>query len=236
MNLILLFEEDFVPGSNLARLTGRRQRHVIEVHRAGVGAELQVGVAGGRIGRGRITRRDDEALELEVTLDRAPPAALPVTLVLALPRPKVLRRVLQASAAFGVKRIVLLSTWRVERSFWSSPVLEPAALREQLVLGLEQAGDTIMPEVLCRKLFKPFAEDELPALAAGTLPLVAHPVAAESCPREVRGAVTLAVGPEGGFIAYEVDLLRAHGFTPVSLGTRRLRVEQVVPALLARLF
>lgn len=236
MNLILLFEDDFVPGSSVVRLTGRRHQHVVDVHRAEVGSELRVGLVNDRIGRGQVTRRDEQVLEMQVRLDHPPPTPLPVTLVLALPRPKVLRRVLQASAAMGVKRIVLLTTWRVEKSFWSSPALDPSALHDDLVLGLEQAGDTALPEIACRKLFKPFVEDELPALAAGTLPLVAHPAAVAPCPRSVRSAVTLAVGPEGGFIPYEIELLSAHGFTPVSLGARRLRVEQVVSALLARLF
>ena len=97
-------------------------------------------------------------------LDRPPPAPAPVRLLLALPRPKALRRVLQGVAAIGVKHVVLLNSWRVEKSYWASPALAPAALREQLVLGLEQGGDTRLPRVELRRRFKPFVEDELPAL------------------------------------------------------------------------
>lgn len=236
MNLILLFGDDFLPGEQAVRLTGRRLRHILYVHRARVGSELRVGLCGGLIGRGRVTRCGDDAVEMDVELSEAPPEALPVALLLALPRPKVLRRVLRTAAAMGVKRIVLLNTWRVEKSFWSSPVLAPDALRADLVLGLEQAGDTVLPEIDCRKRFKPFVEDEASSLAAGTLALVAHPGAAEPCPRAVDRAVTLAVGPEGGFTAYEVELLGAHGFAAVSLGKRRLAVEAAIAALLARLF
>ena len=173
---------------------------------------------------------------MDVELTESAPEALPLTLLLALPRPKILRRVLRTVTAMGVKRIVLLNTWRVEKSFWSSPALESDAVRAELVLGLEQAGDTVLPHVDCRKRFKPFVEDEASSLAAGTLPIVAHPGAAEPCPRAVDSAVTLAVGPEGGFTPYEVDLLSAHGFAAVSLGKRRLGVESAVAALLGRLF
>ena len=62
----------------------------------------------------------------------------------------------------GVKRIVLIGARRVERSFWNSRVLREPALHEQLVLGLEQACDTVLPEVLLRTRFKTFVVDELP--------------------------------------------------------------------------
>lgn len=237
MNLIVLSEDDFVSGSiSHARLTARRARHVREVQRARVGETLRVGRLNGDVGTGLITALNEAAVEMDVTLDRPPPLALPVTLLLALPRPKSLKKVLQAVTAMGVKHIVLMTTWRVEKSFWNSPVLHPAALQEQLILGLEQAGDTVMPEIhVCRR-FKPFVEDEVPRLVADTRALVAHPGAQSPCPRDVRAAVTLAVGPEGGFIPYEIDLLQRHGFEAVSLGDRRLRVEHAVPALLGRLY
>lgn len=235
MNLILLLPEDGVDGLGRVRLRGRRLGHVLEVHRAAVGDELRVGLLGGGIGVGRVLALTPEALEMEVRIDRPAPSPLPVTLVLALPRPKALRRVLRAAASLGVKRIVLLNASRVERSYWQSPYLETAAITEQLMLGLEQARDTVLPEVLIRTRFKPFVEDELPQLAAGTLPLVAHPDATADCPRNAGCAVTLAVGPEGGFIPYEIERLVCCGFTPVSLGERILSTETAVPALLARL-
>ncbi|OHB25989.1 MAG: 16S rRNA (uracil(1498)-N(3))-methyltransferase [Desulfuromonadaceae bacterium GWC2_58_13] len=235
MNLILLFNEDFTDDGRV-RLAGRRLRHVLDVHRAEVGQELCVGLAGGMIGRGRVRRLDNETLEMTVAFDRQPPRPLPVTLLLALPRPKVLKRVLLAATSMGVKRIVLMNCFRVEKSFWKSPALAGDRLREPLVLGLEQARDTMLPEVLLRPRFKPFVEDELPALCADTTCLAAHPVAAAPCPRDLSGPVTLAIGPEGGFIPYEIDKLAERGFTPIFLGERILRVETAVPAVLSKLF
>jgi RsmE family RNA methyltransferase len=234
VNLLLLDDADFI-ASDRARLTGRRLHHVREVHRAAVGDTLRVGRVDGAVGAGRVVALDDRELTLVVTLDADPPAAAAVRLLLALPRPKALRRVLQGAAAFGVKDIVLLNSWRVEKSFWQSPLLAPPALREQLLLGLEQGGDTRLPRVALRPRFKPYVEDELPALLAASQGLVAHPPAAAPCPRAVAGHLTLAVGPEGGFIPYEVEALERAGCRPVSLGPRPLRVEQAVPALLGRL-
>lgn len=218
------------------RLSGRRLTHLNEVHRAENGDTLRVGRLGGQMGRGQLLQLDTTSAELQVAFDQPPPAKLPITLLLALPRPKMLKRVLQSVSAMGVPRLILLNSYRVEKSFWQTPFLEPDAIREQLILGLEQARDTLLPEVIIEKRFKPFVEDRLPQLAAGTLGLTGHPGDYPACPRAVVQPVTLAIGPEGGWIPYEVDKLAEAGLQPVQLGERILRVETAVTALLARLF
>ncbi|QLC73465.1 16S rRNA (uracil(1498)-N(3))-methyltransferase [Pseudomonas sp. LPB0260] len=235
MNLLLLEDGDFVAADRV-RLSGRRLKHLHEVHRAEAGDSLRVGRLDGLMGRGQLLSLSADAAELQVELDQAPPAKLPLTLLLALPRPKMLRRVLQTVSAMGVPRLILLNSYRVEKSFWQTPFLEPAAIREQLILGLEQARDSVLPEVIIEKRFKPFVEDRLPQLAAGSLGLVGHPGPYPACPRAVSEAVTLAIGPEGGWIPYEVEKLQQAGLQPVQLGERILRVETAVSALLARLF
>lgn len=235
MNLILLFDEDFT-NSDAVRLTGRRLEHVTNVHRAAAGDEMVVGVAGGKIGRGVITRLDRDALTMRVTLDNDPPPALPLTLVLALPRPKVLNRVIAGATSLGVKRMFLINAWRVDKSYWNSARLSAENLLQQRILGLEQARDTILPVIETRRLFRPFVEDELPSIIAGSRALVAHPNATSECPRGIGGDVTLAIGPEGGFIAREVASLERIGFEPVSFGPRVLRVETAVAALIGRLY
>ena len=184
MNLLLLEEGDFVAADRV-RLRDRRLTHMRDVHRVEVNESLRVGRLGGQMGSGRLLRLDATEAELQVSFDQPPPAKLPVTLLLALPRPKMLRRVLQTVAAMGVPRLVLLNSYRVEKSFWQTPFLEPAAIREQLILGLEQARDTVLPEVIIEKRFKPFVEDRLPQLAAGTCGLVGHPGDFPTCPRAV---------------------------------------------------
>lgn len=218
------------------RLTGRRLAHIRDVHRAALGDELTLGLAGGRIGRGLVSRLDDAAVELNVELDRDPPPPLPLTIVLALPRPKVLNRVLAAVTSLGVKRVFLINAWRVEKSYWNSPRLSHENVRHQCIVGLEQARDTMFPAVETRRFFLPFVDDELPAISRGTRALVAHPKAERLAPRGLTGAVTLAIGPEGGFIDEEIASLQRAGLEPVRLGERVLRVETAVAALVGRLF
>lgn len=235
MNLVLLFESDFIDPARV-RLDGRRAAHVRAVHRARVGDELRVGILNGKIGKGRVIAEGEAVIEMEVILDLDPPPPLPVTLVLAMPRPKMFARILQSISAMGVKKIFLIDTWRVERSFWESGKIDQTFTDQQFILGLEQSVDTVMPRLAVRRRFIPFVEDELPAIVSGTLPLVAHPLATAPCPSGLEGPVTLAIGPEGGFIDNELEILTALGFRGVHIGPRILRVETAVPAILGRLF
>ncbi|HET8901775.1 MAG TPA: 16S rRNA (uracil(1498)-N(3))-methyltransferase [Holophagaceae bacterium] len=234
MNLLLLLDEDFI-APRRARLAGRRLAHAREVLGAKPGDTLKAGRLGRRMGTGRIVKLDADTLELEVELEEEPPAKLPLTLLLALPRPKALDRCLQSAAALGVARIVLLNAWRVERAYWASPKLEAAHLREQLILGLEQSRDTVLPELHLARLFVPFMEKELPAFAEGARKLLAHPGAEAPCPRGLDAPAVLALGPEGGWIASELESFARAGFEPVSMGPRVLRTETALAALIGRL-
>lgn len=230
MNLLLL-EPSELRSDGTARLDGRRAAHVREVLRAAPGDRVQVGVVGGRLGDAEVLGVEAASLVLRTTLVRDPPPPSPVSLLLALPRPKILRKVLQATASMGVKRLVLVGSFRVERSYFGSPLLAPDALRAELLLGLEQGRDTILPQVVVRRPFKPFVEDELDALFPEPTRLLAHP--ADGAPLEASrpagDRAALAIGPEGGWTGYEAERLRGLGFAPFSLGPRVLRVDAAVP-------
>lgn len=235
MNLLLLLPGDLI-SPDRARLTGRRLQHVREVHRAVVGEDLTVGLLGGMMGWGRVLRLDDEGLELALSLDREPPPKLPLTLLIAVPRPKVLNRVVAAAASLGAARIVLLNAWKVEKAYWASPLMKPENLREQLLLGLEQAKDTVLPELRLARLFRPFVEDELPGLLGGGTGLLAHPGTGGVAPKVLGAPITLAIGPEGGWIEAEARSLTEAGLRPLDLGPRILRTETALAALVGRLF
>ena len=235
MNLLLFTDSDRVAPDRIA-LQGRRLQHLLHVHRAAVGDTLRVGELGGCIGTGEIVQIDATGAVLAIALEQPPPAKLPLRLVLALPRPKALRRILRSIAELGVAELHLINSFRVEKSYWQSPVLQDDAIRDCLLQGLEQARDTQLPLVRCHRRFRPFVEDVLPALLAGHCALLAHPGAHPPCPRDVAGKILLVIGPEGGFIPYEVERLHAAGCATVSLGTRILRVENALSSAVGRLF
>jgi len=227
---LLLLEPSEVEREAEPWLSGRRAAHLHEVLRVAAGARLPAGVLGGRMGEAEVLELRGREVRVRLRLDREPPPPSPVSLLVGMPRPKVLRRLLQAVAAAGVKQLVLLGGWRVERSYFGSPALEPEAIGAELRLGLEQGRDTVLPEVRVRRLVKPFVEDELDALLPAGNRLLAHEGASatlESLP-PAAGRATLAIGPEGGFTPYETDLLAVRGFRAFSLGPRALRVDAAV--------
>ncbi len=239
MKLLLLHPREGPEGASQAqlRLTDGRADHVRTVLQAKAGDAVRVGVVNGRMGLALIEQVDAKGVLLQATLDTGPPLPLPLTLLLALPRPKVLRRLLLHCTTLGIKQIHLINSYRVEKSYWQTPFLQPEQVQQQFLLGLEQARDTVLPELHLHTRFKPFVEDILPALAAGKRCLTAHPLPdSPPCPTGLSGDTLLAVGPEGGFIPYEVEKLAECGFTTVQLGPRILKVETAVPALVSKLF
>jgi RsmE family RNA methyltransferase len=232
MNLLLL-EPSELDGDQ-ARVSGRKLRHLRRVLGKKVGDTVAAGRLDGPIGRAEIVALDEDGATLRCDLSEPPPAPAATRLVLALPRPPMLRRILAHATAMGIKRIALCGAARVEKSFWDSHSLRPEAIGEQLRLGLEQAGDTVLPSVTLHRRFRPFVEDDMDAIAGQGHRLVAHPAAAPS-PDPEPGPRTVAIGPEGGWVEFELQRLADAGFSPWSLGPRPLRVETAVVAALGRL-
>ncbi len=235
MNIILLHKTDFIDSDSIV-LKDRRKDHIINVIKAKKNDTLVCGLIDNNVGKGTITNIDSSKVELKVNLNQAPPSALPLTLILALPRPKMLKRILESSAILGVKKIYLINSWRVEKSFWQSPVLDDENLNKILISGLEQAKDTIMPQIFKQNLFTPFVKQELTDIAKGSFCLTAHPKTTTPCPTNIDQLTTLVIGPEGGFIDKEIETLEQVGFKTVNLGKRIMRTETVVPVLISRLF
>ncbi len=237
MNLLLLFEPDFI-AANRVRLTDQRLAHLRTIKKVSINDRLEVGLLNKQLGYGRVLFIDEYQVELEVQFDKEPVAPLSVHLILALPRPKMLKRILQTISAMGVKKLSLIHSAKVEKSYWQSPWLEQDKLQQHLILGLEQAKDTCIAEVKYYQRFKPFVEDVVPDLISGSRAIIAHPGAGELCFEEKAKAglhTCLAIGPEGGFIDYEVDKFKQAGFVSCHLGARILRVENAIPVLLGRL-
>ncbi len=235
MNLLLLDPHE-LDAHGRATLDDARARHLLSVLRVVPEQTVRVGVVDGGTGVGRVLTTGDGRVTLECTIDTRP--LLPaVDLLLAVPRPKVLRRLWAQLAALGVGRIILTNAARVERNYFDTHLLEAGGYRPLLLEGLQQARDTQLPVVTVHRQFRILVEDDLDTLSGPSLRLVADPSAGEPIAAVVAGherqRILLAIGPEGGWNGFELELLGAHGFHGVGLGPRTLRSDTACIALLA---
>ena len=227
MNLILLEPENLLSESR-ALLSGIHHHHVVDVLKAKVGDTLKVGLLDGQKGLATIQHTGLTDTAIEYLVDQQPPKKLPLHIILALPRPKVIRRILRSCAEFGVSEITLLNSYKVEKSYWQSPQLQPSKVHRHFLDGLEQSGDTILPALNVEPRFKPFAEDRLPNIVQGKNAFVCHPYVNTAMPVLGNKQSVIAIGPEGGFTKYELEKLQEAGMQAVSIGDRILRSENAL--------
>jgi len=240
LNLVLIETGDLgVDGQ--VRLTGPRAAHLIEVLRVTEGQTVRVGVLDGPRGVATVETIASGTVELTCALESETPPRPRLDLLLAVPRPKVMRRLWAQLSALGVSRVILTNAERVERPYFDTHVMTPECYRPLLIEGLQQARDTRVPMVSIHRQFRILVEDELDGLSDAALRLVADPAATTSVSDAVRkgldenreARVLLAIGPEGGWNEFELRLLGTHGFTRVGMGPRTLRTDTACLALLA---
>jgi len=234
MNLLLVDPAELADDGTCT-VRDRRAQHLRSVLGARVGSHVRAGVVGGGTGHAELLADDGVTIKLRIALVDPTPAPLPVELVLAIPRPKVLSRTIETAAAFGVARIALTNAWRVDKSYLRSPRMEPEALAHAARLGAEQGATTWLPDIAIHRRLMALLDARWPGPPA--VKLIAHPGAMpiEDAVPSPPGALAIAIGPEGGWIAREVDSFVERGFVPVSLGTPTLRVEAAVAVALGQL-
>lgn len=236
MNIVLL-EATEIRADGFAELVDVRAKHLIQVLKVGVGSEVRVGIIDGSVGTATVTGLGDGRVTLRCTLGKSSPPRPRVDLLLALPRPKVMRRLWAPLAELGVGQIILTNAEKVERDYFDTHILHEGGFRPLLITGLQQARDTHLPRVSVHKRFKVLLEDELPALFPEGRRLMAHPDSTTTIAGALRNVraqerVLIAVGPEGGWNGFELAALDTYGFQQISLGPRTLATTTACIALL----
>lgn len=206
------------------------------VLRASPGQVFDVGIIDGPRGRATVLSVEGSRVTLACRFESTRPPVPAVDLLLALPRPKVMKRLWAQLAAIGVGRILLVNAARVERHYFDTHVLAEHCYRPLLVEGLQQARDTRLPVVTIHRRLKVLVEDELGGPDGQRQRLLADPGARDRVTSILETSraerCLLAVGPEGGWTDFERDLLQAHRFIPVGMRPRTLRSDTACVALL----
>jgi 16S rRNA (uracil1498-N3)-methyltransferase len=232
---LILFDAQDIRADTTVEATGVQARHLVCVLKVTQGQQVRIGVVDGPLGVGTVTSVGDGRVTMDCSFETTPPDRPRVDLLLAVPRPKVMRRLWAQLSALGVGQIILTNASKVERDYFDTHLLEPEGYRPLLLEGLQQARDTRVPIVSIHKQFRKLIEADLDALFPQGRRIVAHPDGQGSIADTLGSSterVLLAVGPEGGWNDFEISLLRTHGFTPVTMGPRTLTTTTACIALL----
>ena len=113
---IILFSHNEAKQSAL-KLTDHRARHIIKILKAQRGDTLITGEINGPKGTSRIHHIDATTVTFTDITHSITSSRPQVDLVMALPRPIMLKRILAQVATFGINHLFLINSNRVEKSF-----------------------------------------------------------------------------------------------------------------------
>lgn len=225
MNLILVSPEEVADGRCVLR--DARATHLRQVLHAEPGQSVQLGILDGLAGTGTVDAVTPEAVTLSVDCTR-PSLAPWYDLILALPRPRSLRRILFQSATMGVRTIFVVGASKVEKSYFSMHLLREEEYRPVLIEGLMQGKTTAVPRLVIVPKLRDLWE-QLPADSGARY--IANPAESRPALEPAAGLPLIAIGPDGGWTDRETAAFLERGFKPISLGARPLRTDTAAIAL-----
>jgi len=181
-----------------------------------------------------IRKLTNRTLEGEITAthqaDNEPEAD--VSLAFAPPKGRRAEILIEKGTELGAKAFLPLLT---EYTIVHPSLTKISRWRRVAQQAMKQSGRSFWPTVAKPQTFPQLLKEA--ARYSRAFICCLHPSASPlRAEKPVVGPFLLAVGPEGGFSATEVERARERGFHLLSLGKRRLRTETAAIASLAILF
>ncbi|MFO0876778.1 MAG: RsmE family RNA methyltransferase [Gemmataceae bacterium] len=219
---------ELAPG--IVTLQGPEAHHLSVVCRIRPGDAVCLFNGDGREYPARVLEVGKRAVTLEVLSMAEPQRELPFSLQVAIPLPRGDRAqfLVEKLTELGVQVLYVLTTTR--------SVVHPRETRldkleRQVIEASKQCGrNTLMRIEGPIDLADLVLRADLPQMR-----LIAHPGTTQTHPFPSGVSAVALVGPEGGFTEDEVSLTLAHGWQPIPLGARILRMETAAMVLAARL-
>lgn len=241
MNIIILTDADFI-SENLCTIQDSRADHIIDILRSNEGDTVLVGLLNSKTGKATITKIEDRAVTLNCFDWKKEKSESTIDLICALPRPQTVKKVLITSAMMGVRNLYFIRSNRVEKSYFHSPLLSDENMKLYLLEGLSQGGNIFLPTVSIHHKFRQFIENEFIEIekthSDDAFYLFPEPGSSKSLSQVMRKTYSrfvVAVGPEGGWVDFEIEKFESVGFKKFNLSQYILRVEHAVTAILAQI-
>ena len=215
-----------------AALSGAHAAHLSRTLRARVGQEFEV-ACGDVVRRATVSSVNDERVEFELWEEVAASAAVPVTLLLAVFKFDRMERAIEKCTELNVTAIVPVIARRTEKHLAQAAEKRAERWRRIAHEASEQARRVTTPEIS-----DPLKLSEALDVAAELRIVLAETEREAQLidilrePADVR-SLALAIGPEGGWTADELQLFDQAGWQAASLGTTVLRAETAAIAALA---
>jgi 16S rRNA (uracil1498-N3)-methyltransferase len=233
------FVPDLDPSAGAAALPAEEARHLTRVLRLGAGDEIAVFDGRGHERRARVTTavRDRVQVELLDAIAPAPEPPVPITLVQAVLKGDSMDAVVRDATMMGAASIEPIVT---ARTIGRRQAIESGRASDRwtriAVSSAKQCGRATLPLIGSERPLS----DWLAHGGAGLKLILVEPSAASGAESSLRlletrapAALSLLVGPEGGWAPEERHLAEAAGCLPVTLGGLTLRAEAVPLAALA---
>ena len=223
MNFIFVTKDECLSDGSIRLPADDRVERLIASTGLRSGSQFRVALEGKGRAQAVVTKLDRDGLTADVKRFRKPEPTPDIELILAMPRPKVLRRLIPRIASMGIKSVTLVNACGVLREYFDSHWLAEESLTKLLTLGVEQGGALTLPVITQERRLRPFVEDRLGPIKKGEVRMLCAPNAQRGMPRVAESKrVVLAVGPETGWTDFEEALFEGAGFKPFSLGPEHL--------------
>jgi 16S rRNA (uracil1498-N3)-methyltransferase len=233
MRLNRFYVDAALSSGSVVDLPPSAAQHLAKVLRARDGEEIVLFTGDGREFSGTIESVRGSRVKAAVgdvrTVDRESPLA--VTLLQCIARADRMDVIVQKATELGVARIVpVLSRRSVVRLDAAQSESKAVHWRAIAVSACEQCGRNRLPVIEApRQLVDYLGEPPPPRPRLVLDPDSEAPVSLLA----IGEAVEIAVGPEGGFDASELEAFRVCGFAGMRLGPRVLRTETAAIAALS---
>lgn len=241
MNLLILSEKDQI-SNNQFIISDHRSEHILDILKLSTGSQINLGLINKFTGTGIIEKIDKNKITIIIHESNIKTKAKQnIDIICALPRPQTIKKILFICGMTAIRNIYFIRANRVEKSFFQSPLLDEKEYSKHLIEGMSQGKQIFLPQVSFHSKFKPFFEDYLPENidknknSFKLLPDMEADFSLDKNMIKNQTDLLLAIGPEGGWVPFEIEMMESLGFRKFKLSDYTLRVEHALMASISQL-